>query len=94
MTIACKQQKLKETAMRYQMIFMSLLALPATAAAHAGAHHGMGMVEWIVHWSGQHGLPGLAGMLLAILLLAGYFGVRRTTRKNPRGDMLPHRKRI
>jgi hypothetical protein len=94
MIIACKQQKLKETAMRYQMIFMSLLALPATAAAHAGAHHGMGMVERIVHWSGQHGLPGLAGMLLAILLLAGYFGVRRTTRKNPRGDMLPHRKRI
>jgi hypothetical protein len=73
---------------------MSLLALPATATAHNGAHHGMGVVEWIMHWSGQHGLPELAGVLLAILLLAGYLGVRRATRKNRRSDMLPHRERI
>ena len=80
--------------MRYQMIFMSLLALPATATAHNGAHHGMGMVEWIMHLSGQHGLPGLAGALLAILLLAGYLGVRRTIRKNRHSDTLPHREWI
>lgn len=80
--------------MRYQMMFMSLLALPATAAAHGGTHHGMGMVEWIVHWSGQHRLPGLAGVLLGILLFAGYLGVRRTIRKIQRSGMLPHRDRV
>jgi hypothetical protein len=80
--------------MHYQMIFMSLLALPASAAAHAGAHHGMGMVEWLMHLSAQHGLPGLAGMLLAVLLLAGYPGLRRITRKHRRSDTLPQRERI
>ena len=74
--------------MRYQMIFMSMLALPATAVAHDGAHHGMGMLEWIMHLSGQHGLPGLAGALLAILLLAGYLGIRRITRKSRCSDSI------
>jgi hypothetical protein len=80
--------------MHYRMIFMSLLALPATAAAHAGAHHGMSMLEWIMHLSTRHGLPGLAGVLPAVLLLAGYIGVRRITRKNRHSDMLRQRERF
>jgi hypothetical protein len=42
--------------MRYPVILMSVPALPATATARNGAHPDMGIVERVMHQSGQHGL--------------------------------------
>jgi len=67
--------------MRNQVIFISVLALPATAAAHNGPHDGMSMLDWIVLLPGQHELPGLAGTLVVALLLVGCVGVWCITRR-------------
>lgn len=63
--------------MRVQVVFMSMLVLPVSAAAHSGPHDGIGMVAAILHQLDQHCEQGLAGVLIAASLLAIYLGVRR-----------------
>ena len=68
--------------MYYRTMVISMLALPASAAAHNGPHNDMKMVDWLAHLFGQHGLLGLTTMLVAMLLLVGYPGAWRRPRKN------------
>jgi len=63
--------------MRYQPALMSALALPATADAHPGSHHSMGLIERTAHMLTQHFALGVAAALCAALLIFLRF---RTTR--------------
>jgi len=66
--------------MRYLLMPVPVLMLPASAAAHGGPHEIMNMYAWIMHLAGQHAVPGLAAALMVALLLPGYPALRRRWR--------------
>jgi hypothetical protein len=78
-----------ETEMHYRIVLLSLPALPAAADAHGGPHAGLHGLGWLVHLVGQHGPAALAGTLVAMLLLAGYRGVRHRTARTRRAGIRP-----
>ena len=65
--------------MRIQVVFMSMLTLPASVAAHSGPHIAIDSFNGIAHLLEQHHTQGLAGICIAAALLVVYFGARRRT---------------